>query len=300
MPTRIMSESNLKTAAKVKLRIVATARRNRYGMNALRRGTARVLMGFTMLEILYDHGPVLVINKPAGILTQAPAGIDSLEVQVKAFYRDREQKEGNIYLGLPHRLDRPVSGAIVFARHVRAAQRLSSQFENRTVTKVYWAVVEGEVEGDEGTWTDYLHKRHGMPQSIVVPADDPRGKIAIMRYRVRGRGHIAEPSRIGESALGIKRTSGRDGRAHYTWLEIELETGRTHQIRVQAASRGHAVIGDAQYGSTQQFGDLFNDERLRAIALHARQLGFKHPMTDEPVDVIAPLPSAWQAFDLPP
>ncbi len=79
-----------------------------------------------MLDVLYDNGPVLVINKPPGILTQAPAGIDSLEVQVKAFYRQREQKEGNIYLGLPHRLDRPVSGAIVFARHVRAAQRLSA------------------------------------------------------------------------------------------------------------------------------------------------------------------------------
>src|SRR5687768_18255386 len=94
------------------------------------------------LEILYDSGPCLVVNKPPGVLTQAPAGIDSLEVRVKAYYREREQKEGNIYLGLPHRLDRPVSGAIVFARHVRAAQRLSSQFENRTVTKVYWAVVE--------------------------------------------------------------------------------------------------------------------------------------------------------------
>ena len=122
-----------------------------------------------MLDILYDSGPCLVVNKPAGLLTQAPAGIDSLEVRVKAFYREREQKEGNIYLGVPHRLDRPVSGAIVFARHVRAAQRLSTQFENRTVTKVYWALVEGDVQPDEGTWTDYLHKRHGMAQAIVVP-----------------------------------------------------------------------------------------------------------------------------------
>jgi len=242
----------------------------------LRRGTARVLMGFAMLEILYDNGPVLVINKPAGILTQAPAGIDSLEVQVKAFYREREQKDGNIYLGLPHRLDRPVTGAIVFARHVRAAQRLSAQFENRTVTKVYWAVVEGEVEGDEGTWTDHLHKRHGMPQSIVVPADDPRGKVAVMRYRVRGR---------------IPNVG--------TWLEVELETGRTHQIRVQTASRGHSVVGDAQYGSTLPFGEQFDDERLRGIALHARQLGFNHPMTNEPVDVIAPLSAAWEVLNLP-
>jgi len=228
-----------------------------------------------MLDILYDNGPCLVVNKAAGILTQAPAGIDSLEVQVKAFYREREQKEGNIYLGLPHRLDRPVSGAIVFARHIRAAQRLSTQFENRTVTKVYWAVVEGNVQPDEGTWTDCLHKRHGMAQSIVVPEGDPRGKLAVMRYRV------------------LERMDGLS-----TWLEVELETGRTHQIRVQSASRGHPVVGDTQYGSAIPFGEQFDDERLRAIALHARQLGFNHPMTSEPVDVIAPLPSAWKSLGL--
>ena len=228
-----------------------------------------------MLDVLYDNGPCLVINKPSGILTQAPAGIESLEVQVKAFYRQREAKEGNIYLGLPHRLDRPVSGAIVFARHVRAAQRLSTQFENRTVTKVYWAIVEGEVEGGGGTWTDHLHKRHGMTRSIVVPAGDPRGKVAVLHYRVRGR----------LASVG-------------TWLEIELETGRTHQIRVQAASRGHAVMGDGQYGAKLPFGEQFDDERLRAIALHARQLGFNHPMTSEAVDVTAPLPTAWREFDL--
>jgi len=230
-----------------------------------------------MLDILYDNGPCLVVNKPAGVLTQAPNGIDSMEVRVKAFYREREGKEGNIYLGLPHRLDRPVSGAIVFARHVRAAQRLSIQFENRTVTKLYWAVVEGHLQPDEGTWTDYLHKRHGMPQSIVVPEGDPRGKLAIMRYRV-----LAHIEQIG------------------TWLEVELETGRTHQIRVQAASRGHSVIGDAQYGSKTVFGEQFEDERLRAIALHARQLGFNHPMTDEPVDIIAPTPIAWKTILPPP
>jgi RluA family pseudouridine synthase len=228
------------------------------------------------LDVLYDSGPCLAVNKAPGILTQAPAGIDSLEVHVKEFYRQREQKEGNIYLGLPHRLDRPVSGAIVFARHVRAAQRLATQFENRTVTKVYWAIVEGDVQPDEGTWTDHLHKRHGMAQSIVVPPDDPRGKLAVMRYRV------------------LARLNGN------AWLEVQLETGRTHQIRVQAASRGHPVIGDTQYGSTQPFGEQFEDERLRAIALHARQLGFNHPMTDEPVDITAPLPTAWRGLALPP
>jgi 23S rRNA pseudouridine1911/1915/1917 synthase len=252
-----------------------------------------------MFEILYDSGPCLVVNKPAGLLTQAPAGIDSLEVRVKAFYREREQKEGNIYLGVPHRLDRPVSGAIVFARHVRAAQRISAQFENRTVTKVYWALVEGEVQPDEGTWTDYLHKRHGMAQAIVVPPDDPRGKLAVMNYRVLK--YIADPSWVG--GTGETRAlrpalvlPGQDGRAMYSWLEVDLETGRTHQIRVQAASRGHPVVGDAQYGSTQTFGEQFEDQRLRAIALHARQLGFNHPMTGEPVDITAPPPAAWHGI----
>jgi 23S rRNA pseudouridine1911/1915/1917 synthase len=228
-----------------------------------------------MLDVLYDNGPVLVINKPSGVLTQAPAGIDSLEVQVKSFYREREAKEGNIYLGLPHRLDRPVSGAIVFARHVRAAERISTQFENRTVTKVYWAFVEGDIQADEGTWTDHLHKRHGMAQTIVVPADDSRGKLAIMHWRV------------------LARTTGG------SWLEVQLETGRTHQIRIQTASRGHAVVGDTQYGATQVFGEQFEDERLRPIALHARQLGFNHPMTREPVDVIAPVPPVWRSLELP-
>jgi 23S rRNA-/tRNA-specific pseudouridylate synthase len=252
------------------------------------------------LDILYDNGPVLVINKPAGVLTQAPAGIDSLEVRVKAFYREREGKEGNIYLGLPHRLDRPVTGAIVFARHVRAAERISTQFENRTVTKVYWAFVEGQVEGDEGTWTDHLHKRHGMAQSIVVPADDPRGKLAIMHWRVLAR--VGERGRdsfsTGRISLGSTPPVEKESRPLGTWLEVQLETGRTHQIRIQAASRGHAVVGDTQYGATQPFGEQYPDERLRAIALHARQLGFNHPMTGEPVDVTAPLPAAWSSLGL--
>ena len=252
------------------------------------------------LDILYDSGPCLVINKPPGLLTQAPAGIDSLEVRVKAFYREREQKDGNIYLGLPHRLDRPVSGAIVFARHVRAAQRLATQFENRTVTKVYWALLEGDVQPDEGTWRDHLHKRHGMAQAIVVPEDDPRGKLAVMHYRVLARKYIADPSWVGQPGqVAAGDSLWRDGRAMCTWLEVQLETGRTHQIRVQCASRGYPVIGDSQYGATLTFGEQFEDERLRAIALHARQLGFNHPMTSEPVDVIAPPRAAWHEVGLP-
>ena len=230
-----------------------------------------------MLEILYDDGPCLVVNKPAGLLTQAPTGIDSLEIRVKEFYRRREGKDADasIYLGLPHRLDRPVSGAIVFARHARAAQRLSTQFENRTVSKAYWAFVEGVVTPEEGTWTDYLHKRHGMAQAEVVDATHPAAKHAVLHYRVMWQ-----------------VVSG-------AWLEIELETGRTHQIRIQAASRDHAVVGDAQYGSVTAFGDPALELRDRPIALHARQLGFRHPMRDEAVEITATLPESWGALGLP-
>jgi len=237
------------------------------------------------LEILYDDGPCLVVNKRSGLLTQAPAGIDSLEVQVKNFYRQREGKLAHtkIYLGLPHRLDRPVSGAIVLARHVRAARKLSAQFENRSVDKVYWALVEGHVDPLEGTWTDTLLKQHGKAQVAVVDSAHPAGKKAVLHYRVRRHGPIDSP-----------RTGSEPG---VSWLEIHLETGRTHQIRVQAAARGHAILGDWQYGSQVPFGPQYEDRRERAIALHARQLAFRHPMTQMRLDIRAPLPPVWPGLE---
>lgn len=221
------------------------------------------------LEVLYEDGPCLVVNKPSGLLTQAPPGIDSLEIWVRDYYRQQEQIEGNFYVGIIHRIDRPVTGAIAFGRNQRATKRVAMQFQERTVNKVYWALVQGRVEPVEGTWVDYLHKRHGMAQSIIVPEDDPRGKKAVLHYRVRWQNE------------------------DMSWLEIELETGRTHQIRVQAASRGYAIIGDSQYGSERPFGIQHEELRDRAIALHARSLSFRHPMKDETVEVLAPMRSAW-------
>ncbi len=226
-----------------------------------------------MLDILYDDGPCLVVNKPHGLLTQAPRGIDSLEIWVRDFYRQREAIEGNFYVGIIHRIDRPVTGAIVFGRNQRVTSRLALQFQERTVGKTYWALVEGRVKQEEGTWTDYLHKQHGRAQSIVVAEDDPSGKHAVLHYRVRWSSDSM------------------------SWLEIHLETGRTHQIRVQAASRGHAILGDQQYGATQLFGQQYEDVRLRQIALHARSLSFRHPMRDESVEVIAPLSEPWQEVE---
>lgn len=227
------------------------------------------------VDILYEEGPCLVVNKPSGLLTQAPPGIDSLEARIKTLYMQRlERTEGTVYLGIPHRLDRPASGAMIFARHVRAAHRLSQQFERRHVEKIYWAAVSGQVEPEQGMWEDFLHKIPGQAHVVTVDENHFDGRHAVLMYRV------------------VKRFDWG------TWLEIELKTGRTHQIRVQAASRGFPLLGDSQYGSPEPFGPQMEDERLRAIALHSRSLTFDHPMTKERVTVEAPLPEAWSEWGI--
>ncbi len=227
-------------------------------------------MGCLAVDILYEEGPCLVVNKPPGLLTQAPPGVDSLELRIKEYLKDRDQRPGKVYLGVPHRLDRPASGAIVFGANSRATRRLAKQFEKRRVRKVYWACAGGVIVPAEGTWIDYVRKVPNEPRAEIVGPEHPEGREAVLRYRT-----------LGTLEWG-------------SWLEIELETGRTHQVRVQAAARGHPVLGDAQYGSTLPFGPQPEDLRLRAIALHARGLGFQDPMTRQPVDVVAAVPAAWR------
>ena len=238
---------------------------------------------------LLDDGPLFAVWKPAGLATQAPAEFPSLEAQMKAWLRLREQKIGNVYLGVPQRLDRPVSGVILFTRHVRAARKVSDQFERRQVRKTYWACVEGIVDPPAGTWQDHLKKIYGKPRAEVVPPDDPAGREAVLHYRTLGlwrRKGVAEPL--------------ADRAHHGSWLEINLETGRTHQIRLQASSRGHPIVGDALYDARSTFGAADVEERLRPIALHARRIELKHPMTGAPLAVTAPLPQTWQELGLPP
>ncbi|MFZ5829579.1 MAG: RluA family pseudouridine synthase [Planctomycetota bacterium] len=219
--------------------------------------------------ILYEQGPCLVVHKPPGLLTQAPAGIDSLELRIRNYVRVRDSRVGKVYLGVPHRLDRPASGVMIFTTLSRATRRIGKQFERRQVRKTYWAVVEGIVDPPQGTWRDHMWKVTGEPRAEIIPPEHPEARLAVLHYRTR-------------AVLGQR-----------TWLEIELETGRTHQIRLQAGSRGHAILGDRQYGSTVPFGTQFEDERLRAIALHARQIEFQHPMTKEAVSVSADPSADW-------
>ncbi len=226
-------------------------------------------------EILYEDGPCVVVRKPFGLLTQSVRGVASLEVNLKTFIRQRESSPGDIYLVPIHRLDRPVSGVVLFARNVRVAKHLAHQFEKRQVQKVYWACVSGQVEEPAGTWTDHVRKVPGEARAEVVPEDHPEGRIAVLHYRTLATGSFG------------------------TWLEITLETGRTHQIRIQAASRGLPVLGDQQYGSPVAFGPQPEDIRERAIALHGRSLKFKHPRTKEHVRVTAHCCESWLRLNLP-
>ena len=223
--------------------------------------------------ILFEDNHCLAVAKPAPLLTQGvPAGLPTLEAWAKDYLRAKYHKAGNVYLGVPHRLDRPVSGVVLFARNSKAARRLAEQFQRHQVTKVYWAIMDGDVRPDAGTWEDHLRKLADEARSEVVPADAPGAKLAVLDYRV------LRPAADG--AL----------------VELRPRTGRMHQLRVQAAARGHPIRGDALYGSPTPFGPPAELPRDRVIGLHARSLTFLHPIRYEPVTVTAPAPPAWEGW----
>mgnify|MGYP005823336839 CR=1 FL=1 len=220
-----------------------------------------------MLDILYEDNHCLAVNKPAGLLTQGDATGDiSLVDLARADLKARYHKPGNVFVGLVHRLDRPVSGVVLLAKTSKAAARLTAQFRDGTVQKTYWAWVEGDCPADEGVWSDRLEKDASSNRVAVLPSDSQAGKPATLAFRVleRGRGT--------------------------TLLEIRPRTGRSHQIRVQLASRGLPVVGDRKYGARS--GLRASDGGMR-IALHAREIAFTHPTRGEVRAVIAAVPADW-------
>ena len=230
------------------------------------------------LEILREDGPLLVVNKPPGISTQGvPGKYMTLESQVREYIKTTFHKPGNVYLGIPHRLDRPTSGVIVFARNSKTAARLAEQFAERSVIKEYLAIVEGEVSPETGSLSDWLLKDAERAFVRIVPEGTARAKFAELEYRV------------------IAIRSGR------TLLHLMPRTGRMHQLRVQLAARGWPVVGDRQYGipqsETQRTIETEAETnflpRLNAIALHAWRLTLKHPIRYDTLTLQAPPPSSW-------
>lgn len=224
-------------------------------------------------ELLLEDGPLLAVNKSAGLLTQGvPHKLPALDWLVKDFLRQKYQKPGNVYLGVPHRLDRPVSGIVVLAKNSKAAARLAEQFRERQIRKFYYGVTEVVPIRPSGVLQDWLLKDAEAAHVQVVVPLTPGAKQAELRYRV----------------LAVSD----EGRA---LVEVELITGRMHQIRVQLASRGWPIVGDLQYGASEPFpGVGAYDPQASAIALHAGQLELSHPVRYDRLVLRAPFPPAWE------
>ncbi len=220
-------------------------------------------------HILFEDHHLLIVNKPAPLLTQAPPAVPSLEALAKAYIKEKYAKPAGVYLGIPHRLDRPVSGVVCFARNTKAAQRVHAQFQDHKVRKVYWALVEGQVATDAGVWEDWVRKLPEESRVERAAEGEPGAKLAMLEYRV------------------LRYLEDR------TLIELAPLTGRMHQLRVQAAWRGHPVLGDTAYGSTRPFGLATASPRDHVIALHARSLTLTHPFTNVPFTWVAPLPDYW-------
>ncbi len=221
------------------------------------------------LDILFEDHHLIVVNKPAPLLTQAPPHLPSLEAMVKAYIKEKYAKPAGVYLGVPHRLDRPVSGVVCFTRNTKASQRVHEQFELRSVSKIYWALVVGTVEPRAGDWEDWMRKLPEESRSERAEPGEPGAKLATLAYRV----------------LSVE--------GGQSLLELNPKTGRMHQLRVQCAWRGHPVLGDATYAEAPPFGSPAEQPRDRVIALHARRLEIEHPFQKTRLAFEAPLPEYW-------
>jgi 23S rRNA pseudouridine1911/1915/1917 synthase len=215
------------------------------------------------LDVLYEDNHCLAVAKPAGVpSTHFDGGEETIDRAVKAYLKAKYAKPGNVFLGIVHRLDKPTTGVLLFARTSKAAARLAEQFRAGAVEKVYWAVVEGELPEPAGTLEDWLRKDAAAGRVEVVRPEAPGAKRALVHYHTKAA----------DGGLAL--------------VELRPQTGRTHQLRVQLGYRRHPVVGDFKYGSERPFP--------AGIALHARGLTFLHPTRHEPVALTADLPRSWR------
>lgn len=221
-------------------------------------------------QILFEDNHLLIINKKAGQLVQGDkTGDESLLELIKKFIKNRDQKPGNVFLGLVHRIDRPTSGLVIYAKTSKALSRLTQMVKNREIKKTYWAIVPKEMIPASQRLVYYLKKNEKTNKAIVFPKPTEGAKEAILSYNI------------------IKVLE------NYQLLEIDLETGRHHQIRAQLFKIGVPIKGDLKYGSPRSNPD-------GGISLHARKLEFVHPVTKEKIEITAPVPqndAVWRACE---
>ena len=222
------------------------------------------------MTVVYEDNHIIVVNKTASEIVQGDkTGDTPLSETVKEYLKVKYNKPGNVFIGVTHRLDRPVSGLVVFAKTSKALSRLNDMFRLGEVKKTYWAVVKERPKELEGELIHWMVRNEKQNKSYAYDTEKPNSKKAILRYKL-----------IGHSQ-------------NYHLLEVDLQTGRHHQIRCQLAKMGCPIKGDLKYGSPRSNPD-------GSICLHARRVRFIHPVTKEMIDLTASLPSGnlWNGFDM--
>ena len=221
------------------------------------------------LQVLYEDNHIIAVNKRVGDIVQGDkTGDKPLSEIVKEYIREKYNKPGEVFLGVVHRLDRPTTGIVVFTRTSKALARLNDLFKNRETKKTYWAIVKQKPRQSSATLTHYLKRNEKSNTSKAHLKEVPDSKIAMLDYTV------------------IKELS------NYTALEINLHTGRHHQIRAQLSAIGSPIKGDLKYGFDRSNPD-------GGIHLHARRLELVHPVSKEPLEIVAPVPDdvLWKAVE---
>jgi 23S rRNA pseudouridine1911/1915/1917 synthase len=221
------------------------------------------------MTVLYEDNHIIIVNKTVSEIVQGDkTGDKPLSEIVKEWLKEKYNKPGNVFCGVTHRLDRPVSGIVVFAKTSKVLPRLNEMFKNKDVKKTYWAIVKNQPKQPIGTLKNYLIKNEKQNKSYAYDTEKPDSKLAVLHYKL--------------IACSDK----------YNLLEIDLETGRHHQIRCQLAKMGCPIKGDLKYGADRSNPDA-------GISLHARSISFIHPVSKIQIDVTAPLPddNLWNTLE---
>ena len=219
------------------------------------------------LQVLHEDNHLIVVNKRAGDIVQGDkTGDKPLSDVVKEYIKDKYNKPGNVFLGTVHRLDRPTTGIVIYARTSKALERLNKMLRDKTIKKTYWAIVQQQPKKTTDTLTNYLKKNPKNNKSTAFTKEVEGSKKAILHYKT------------------LKNLD------NYSLLEVDLETGRHHQIRVQLSNIGSIIKGDLKYGAKRSNKDA-------SIHLHARKIQFTHPVSKELIKITAPTPSdpVWDA-----
>lgn len=221
------------------------------------------------INILYEDNHIIIVNKFASDIVQKDkTGDITLADKVKSYIKEKYNKPGDVFLGITHRIDRPTSGIVVFARTSKSLTRLNNMFKQNEIHKTYWAIVEKSPENKNGQLKNYLKKNESNNKSYIVKQDYIGSKLAILNYKLINKSE------------------------NYYLLEVKIETGRHHQIRAQLANINCIIKGDVKYGAKRANID-------KSISLHAREIEFIHPVSNEAIHIIAPVPndSLWNFFD---